>query len=56
MGCIDHGQKGQGLGYGSYRYQGARGTAHRVVYCKIHNLLLALEVWVLSIINFLSQL
>lgn len=41
MSCIDHGQKGQGLGYGSYRYRGERGTAHRVVYCKEHNLLLA---------------
>lgn len=36
MGCIDHGQKGSGLGYGSYRYQGVRGTAHRIVYCKTH--------------------
>lgn len=41
MSCIEHGQKGQGLGYGTYRYRGARGTAHRVVYCKTHNLLLA---------------
>lgn len=41
MSCIDHGQKGQGLGYGTYRYRGERGTAHRVVYCKAHNLLLA---------------
>lgn len=24
MSCIDHGQKGQGLGYGTYRYRGVR--------------------------------
>lgn len=41
MSCIDHGQKGHGLGYGTYRYQGERSNAHRIVYCKTHNLLLA---------------
>lgn len=41
MSCIDHGQKGYGLGYGRYCYRGEQGTAHRVVYCKAHNLLLA---------------
>lgn len=41
MSCIDHGLKGNSFGYGTYRYRGERGNAHRVVYCKIHNLLLA---------------
>lgn len=40
MDCIDHGQKGQGLGYGSARHQGERGTAHRVAYCKARGILL----------------
>lgn len=41
MDCIDHGQKGQGLGYGSSRYRGVRGTAHRIVYCKTHGVALS---------------
>ena len=43
--CIDHGQKGTGLGYGSARYPALKPNGsvrmHRAVYCLEHNLTLA---------------
>lgn len=38
MGCVDHGQKGYGLGYGSLSLHGKKARAHRAVYCKHHGL------------------
>lgn len=37
--CIEHTQRGDRAGYGSYRYQGRAHRAHRVVYATVHNAL-----------------
>lgn len=34
--CVEHTQKGTGLGYGSTYYRGQQSTLHRIVYCKTH--------------------
>lgn len=36
--CIEHNQKGRGMGYGSTRWLGVQITLHRLAYCKAHGI------------------
>ena len=38
MGCIEHNQKGRGMGYGSTRWQGVQVSLHRLAYCFVRGI------------------